>query len=235
MPRGSLGLLLDFQSLESSQVPFDPAAAGVRVLVIDTRAKHELATGEYGNRQAECHDAAQRLGVPSLRAVTDVSELAALDDPGCTAGPAMSSRTTSGSRRWPRCCARPPAAICRRSLKSGRCSRSRDASLRDDFEVSWPEADVAVDVAVAAGALGARMTGGGFGGSAIALVPDTDTGQVESGLRAAYADRGWNDRTYERRALGRRPARALTTSRRRQPGWLSDPAVCARAAVTFRS
>ena len=67
------------------------------------------------------------------------------------------------------------------------------ASLRDDFEVSWPEADVAVDVAVEAGALGARMTGGGFGGSAIALVPDTDTGQVESELRTAYAGRGWNE------------------------------------------
>ncbi len=67
------------------------------------------------------------------------------------------------------------------------------ASLRDDFEVSWPEADVAVAAAVAAGALGARMTGGGFGGSAIALVPDTAADQVEAQIRAAYADRGWTE------------------------------------------
>ena len=63
-------------------------------------------------------------------------------------------------------------------------------SLRDDFDVSWPEADAAVDAAVAAGALGARMTGGGFGGSAIALVPDTSAAQVEVAIQAAYADRG---------------------------------------------
>ena len=74
-------LLLDCQSLEISQVPFDPAAAGIRILVIDTRAKHELADGEYGSRQTECQEAARRLGVPSLRAITDVSQLAGLDDP----------------------------------------------------------------------------------------------------------------------------------------------------------
>ena len=67
-------------------------------------------------------------------------------------------------------------------------------SLRDDFEVSWPEADVAVDAAVAAGALGARMTGGGFGGSAIALVPDTGHRPGRgAAIRAAYADRGWTE------------------------------------------
>ncbi len=66
-------------------------------------------------------------------------------------------------------------------------------SLRDDFEVSWPEADVAVGAALAAGALGARMTGGGFGGSAIALVPDTGAAQVEAAIQAAYADRGWTE------------------------------------------
>jgi galactokinase len=67
------------------------------------------------------------------------------------------------------------------------------ASLRDDFEVSWPEADVAVDIAVGSGALGARMTGGGFGGSALALVPEADVGQVQDRLRASYADRGWTE------------------------------------------
>jgi galactokinase len=67
------------------------------------------------------------------------------------------------------------------------------ASLRDDFEVSSPELDAAVDAAVAAGALGARMTGGGFGGSAIALVPEDSVGAVEKQCRTAFADAGWEE------------------------------------------
>jgi galactokinase len=67
------------------------------------------------------------------------------------------------------------------------------ASLRDDFEVSWPEADVTVDVAVDAGALGARMTGGGFGGSALALIPEADVDQVSERVRRAFAERGWTE------------------------------------------
>jgi len=191
--RADHALLLDCQSLESSQVPFDPVAAGVRVLVIDTRAKHELAAGEYGRRQAECHEAAQRLGVPSLRAVTDVSELAALDDPVLYR---RARHVVTDNQRVQKV-----AALLRSTYgddvhalaEVGALLTESHASLRDDFEVSWPEADVAVDVAVAAGALGARMIGGGFGGSAIALVPDTDTGQVEPRLRAAYAGRDWNE------------------------------------------
>jgi galactokinase len=194
--RADHALLLDCQSLESSQVPFAPAAARIRVLVIDTRAKHELTDGEYGGRQAECREAARRLGVPSLRSVTDVGELAALDDP------VLERRTrhviTDDQR------VREVAALLRASgggdagtlREVGALLTQSHASLRDDFEVSWPEADVAVDTAVAAGALGARMTGGGFGGSAVALVPDTDAGQVEAQIRAAYADRGWTEPTF---------------------------------------
>src|SRR6202012_6304372 len=66
-------------------------------------------------------------------------------------------------------------------------------SLRDDFQVSWPEADVTVEVAVEAGALGARMTGGGFGGSALALIPEADVDRVQREVRAAFADRGWTE------------------------------------------
>jgi galactokinase len=65
------------------------------------------------------------------------------------------------------------------------------ASLRDDFEVSWPEADVTVDAATTAGALGARMMGGGFGGSVLALIPDDQRNVIEDAVAAAYAERGW--------------------------------------------
>jgi len=182
-------LLLDCKSLAATQVPFDPAGAGLRVLVIDTRAKHELTDGEYGSRQAECAEAARRLGVPSLRAVTGADEVAALDDPVLQR---RARHVVTDNER-----VLEVAALLRSSAGGdafgevgGLLTRSH-VSLRDDFEVSWPEADVAVDVAVAAGALGARMTGGGFGGSAIALVPDSAAARVEEQIRAAYAGRGW--------------------------------------------
>ena len=190
-------LLLDCQSLEASQVPFNPAAAGTRILVIDTRAKHELTDGEYGSRQTECQEAARRLGVPSLRAITDVSQLAGLDDPVLLR---RARHVVTDDQRVLQV-----AALLRSSSSGGGGGDARGlrevgalltqshVSLRDDFEVSWPEADVAVEVAVAAGALGARMIGGGFGGSAIALVPDADAGQVEAKIRAAYAGRGWTE------------------------------------------
>ncbi len=189
--RADHALLLDCQSLESSQVPFAPAAAGIRVLVIDTRAKHELTDGEYGGRQAECREAARRLGVPSLRSVTDVGALAALNDPVLER---RARHVITDNQRVQEVAALLGGSGDARTLADvGALLIRSHRSLRDDFEVSWPEADVAVDAAVAAGALGARMTGGGFGGSAIALVPDTDTGQVEEGIRAAYADRGWTE------------------------------------------
>jgi len=186
-------LLLDCQSLEASQVPFDPAAAGTRILVIDTRAKHELTDGEYGSRLTECQEAARRLGVRSLRAITDVSRLAGLDDPVLLR---RARHVVTDNQRV----LQVAALLCSsgggdaRGLREvGALLTQSHASLRDDFEVSWPEADVAVEVAVAAGALGARMTGGGFGGSAIALVPDADAGQAEARIRAAYAGRGWTE------------------------------------------
>jgi galactokinase len=191
--RAGHALLLDCQSLESSQVPFRPGRAGVRVLIIDTRAKHKLADGEYGSRQAECAEAARRLRVPSLRAVHDVSGLRALDDPVLYRR-ARHVVTDNLRVRQVTSLLRASGGGDFRSLsEAGMLLSQSHASLRDDFEVSWPEADVAVDIAVGGGALGARMTGGGFGGSALALVPEADVGQVQDRLRAAYADRGWTE------------------------------------------
>jgi galactokinase len=184
-------LLLDCRSLESAQVPFAPAAAGVRVLVIDTRAKHALTGGEYGSRRAECEEAARRLGVPSLRAVTGVAALDALDDPVLRR---RARHVVTDNQRVQqvagllRACSPGDAGPLR---EVGTALTRSHVSLRDDFEVSWPEADVTVDVALAAGALGARMIGGGFGGSVIALVPEADADGVQAGVRAAFADHGW--------------------------------------------
>jgi galactokinase len=191
--RAGHALLLDCQSLESSQVPFRPGRAGVRVLVIDTRAKHKLADGEYGSRQAECAEAARRLRVPSLRAVHDVSQLHALDDPVLHRR-ARHVVTDNLRVRQVTSLLRASGGGDFRSLSEvGALLSQSHASLRDDFEVSWPEADVTVEVAVDAGALGARMTGGGFGGSALALIPEADVDQVAERVRLAFAERGWTE------------------------------------------
>ena len=191
--RAGHALLLDCRSLETTQVPFDPASAGMCLLVIDTRAKHELTGGEYGGRRAECEEAARCLGVPSLRSVTDLGGLAALDDPLLLR---RARHVVTDNQR-----VQAMAALLRAYAdgdssalgKVGTLLTESHMSLRDDFEISWPEADVSVEVAVAAGALGARLVGGGFGGSAIALVPEENADRVRAEIRRAFAIRGWTE------------------------------------------
>ena len=181
-------LLLDCRSLEASQVPFDPAASGARLLLINTRASHELTAGEYGRRRAECEQAARLLGVPSLRYLTDVGDLRRLTDPVLRRRARhvvtddqraleVAGLLTAGSGD-------PYPAI-------GRLLAQAHRSLRDDFEISWPEADATVDAALAAGALGARMIGGGFGGSVLALVRQDAAEPVRAAVAGAFARRSW--------------------------------------------
>ncbi len=184
-------LLLDCRSLESSQVPCDPVAAGARLLLINTRAKHELSNGEYGRRRAQCEEAARLLGLPSLRYLTDVGDTVRLTDPVLRR---RARHIVTDNRR-----VLEAAALLRASSADapdtyreiGRLLTQAHISLRDDFEVSWPEADAAVEAALAAGALGARMMGGGFGGSVLALVTET----ADDGIRAAVSE------AYARRSL----------------------------------
>ncbi len=183
-------LLLDCRSLETSQVPFNPAASATRLLVIDTRATHALTGGDYGNRRAECEEAARRLGVPSLRSITDVADLAPLDEPLRRRARHVVTdnhrvQLVAGLLRA--CAAGGPDTL----SQVGALLTESHGSLRDDFEISWPEADITVDEAVSAGALGARMVGGGFGGSVIALVPEAELDQIRSRIRSAFANRSW--------------------------------------------
>jgi galactokinase len=178
-------LLLDCRTGGTGLVPFDPAAAGLRLLIIDTRARHELAGGEYASRRAECEAAARALGVASLRDVTGTGPLSGLADQVLRR---RARHVITDNERVHEVV---------RLLRAGAVSRigplltASHASLRDDFEVSWPEADAAVAAALAAGALGARMVGGGFGGSVIALVPAELDETVRAAVRAAFAAHGW--------------------------------------------
>jgi galactokinase len=178
-------LFLDVRSGEMEQVPFDAAAAGLDVLVIDTRARHSHGESGYRKRRAGCERAAGLLGVPALRDI----EAAGLDDalsrlPG-ELRPLVSHVVTENDR------VRSTVDLLRagRLAETGTLLNASHDSLRDDYRVSCLELDVAVDAARAAGALGARMTGGGFGGSAIALVPQNERAAIGDKVAAAFAER----------------------------------------------
>jgi galactokinase len=179
-------LLLDCRSLKSSQVPFDLAAAGFVLLLIDTRASHEHTGGEYADRRRACERAAEILGVPALRDVTDPdAALAKLEDPVLRR---RARHVITDNHRVHAVVGLLRAGEIR---EVGALLNASHLSLRDDFEISWPEADVTVETAVATGAAGARMMGGGFGGSVIALVPAGRSDAVAAAVSDAYARRGW--------------------------------------------
>jgi galactokinase len=180
-------LLLDCRSLETSQVPFDPGAQDSCLLLINTRAGHELTGGEYGQRRAECEQAARLLGVPSLRYLTDVADVGRLADPVLRR---RARHVVTDDQRVLEVVALLSGAA-EPYPEIGRLLIQAHESLRDDFEVSWPEADVAVDAALAAGALGARMIGGGFGGSVLALARSAAAGPVRAAVAEAFARRSW--------------------------------------------
>ena len=177
-------LLLDCRSGEADSVPLDPGLAGLALVIIDTRARHELTESGYGARHIECEEAARALGVRTLRDVPGPDSLAELADPVLRR---RARHVITENQR-----VLEAAALLRRRQVAGigELLNESHASLRDDFEISWPEADVAVDAAVGAGALGARMMGGGFGGSVIALLPQ-DCAPVHEAVCAAFSRRGW--------------------------------------------
>jgi galactokinase len=179
-------LLLDCRSGASDDVPLEPGAIGFAILVIDTQIRHVLTDGQYAARRRSCEAAARALGVASLRDLPDGPEdLARLTDPE------LRRRVRHVVSENHRVLA--VADLLRRGdlPAVGPLLTQSHVSLRDDFEVSWPQADVTVETAIAAGAAGARMIGGGFGGAVIALTPVAVIAQVKAALSAAYARRDW--------------------------------------------
>jgi galactokinase len=178
-------LLLDCRAGTATPVPLDPAAAGLALLIIDTRVQHELTDGGYGARRRACEDAARALGVGSLRDVTDDSAASLLADP------VLRRRARHVISENGRVLATAELLRAGQLPAVGPLLTASHVSLRDDFEVSWAEADAAVEAAIAAGATGARMTGGGFGGSVIALVPATIADDVAAAVTARFGRLGW--------------------------------------------
>lgn len=180
-------LLLDFDDASATPVPLGLAAAGLVVAVIDTRVSHALTDGGYGSRRQECEAAAAKLGVASLREIEpdDLGRVEALSEDVLRR---RARHVVTENQRV----MESVSAISRGDwVALGSLFSASHASLRDDFEVSCDELDLAVATATAAGALGARMTGGGFGGSAIALVAVDDLPRLRAQVDAAFARAGF--------------------------------------------
>ncbi|QOC93741.1 galactokinase [Micromonospora craniellae] len=186
--RAGHALFLDCRTEQVEHIPFDLDHAGLAILVIDSRAPHRHADGEYASRRATCEKAASLLGVPALRDVP----ADALDD-------ALARLPDDETRRRTRHVVTENQRVrdTVTLLRAGEIRRigplltASHASMRDDFAITVGEVDTAVDTALAAGALGARMTGGGFGGCVLALVEAARAAQVGDAVTAAYAARGY--------------------------------------------
>ncbi|HEV2782908.1 MAG TPA: galactokinase [Actinophytocola sp.] len=180
-------LFLDVRSGAMEQIPFDAPGQGLEVLVVDTRAKHSHGDSGYRTRREGCERAAARLGVPALRDVP-ADRLAGVAGQLPAELVTLVRHVVTENERVLRAVD---------LLRSGKLAElgplltDSHTSLANDYRVSCAELDEAVDAALGAGALGARMTGGGFGGSAIALVHSDQVARVGQAVSAAFARRGF--------------------------------------------
>ncbi len=185
--RADAAIFLDCRSLEAEVIDLGFADAGLELVVIDTGVSHSHATGGYGERRAACERGAEAMGASALRDVS-VADLERaqelLDDVTFRRVRHVVTENQRVLDTVAALAAEGPASV-------GPLLVASHASMRDDFEISVPELDTAVEAALAAGAIGARMTGGGFGGAAIALVARDGVGAVTDAVTAAFADAGF--------------------------------------------
>lgn len=182
-------LFLDCRSLENELVPLELAQNGLTLLVIDTRVSHSHADGGYAERRASCELGARLMGVESLRdlGIPDLDRAEEILDE--VTYRRVKHVVTENQRVLDTVATLEvdgPRAI-------GPLLDASHESMRDDFEISAPELDLAVETAQAHGAIGARMTGGGFGGSAIALIDSAKEEETRSAILAAFQAAGFGE------------------------------------------
>ena len=180
-------LLLDCRDLTTKNIPFDVASSGLELLIIDTQAHHALTDGGYAERRASCESVVAKLGITSLRELS--KEQLENSHALLTETEFVRARhAVSEMKRVLEC-----VVALRNSdfEKVGHLINQSHASLRDDYTVSCPELDTAVDAALSAGALGSRMVGGGFGGSAIALIQASKSAETIKVIEKAFSSKGF--------------------------------------------
>jgi galactokinase len=182
-------VFLDCRSLEVRQVPLGFDAAGLVLLVVDTKVEHQHATGGYRDRREACERGAAAMGVPALRdlSVDDLPRAQELLDD--VTYRRVKHVVTEDARVLESVAALESGDL----VRFGALMDASHVSMRDDFEISVPQLDAVVDAAQAAGAIGARMTGGGFGGCAIALLPADEAEALAADVLQVFADRGWRE------------------------------------------
>ena len=185
-------LFLDCRSYQVEQIPFDVAAEGLAVLVIDSNAPHQHVDGEYGARRRSCEEAARILGVPALR---DVSADELDDALGRLTDEVMRRRVRHVVTENQRVLDTVALLRSGRLREIGPLMTASHASMRDDFEITVEQVDVAVEAALTAGAYGARMTGGGFGGCVLALIDADRADPVIAAVTGAYDRHGFKPPT----------------------------------------
>ena len=187
MGQAGAALLLDCRDLTTENIPFDVASAGLELLIIDTQAHHALVDGGYAERRAACESVAGKLSIPSMRHLT--LEVLETNREKLTATEFIRAR--HAVTEIARVLEAVTALRASDFATLGKLINASHASLRDDYAVSCPELDVAVDASVAAGAMGSRMVGGGFGGSAIALIKASDVQKTKDAVLAAFEAKGF--------------------------------------------
>lgn len=180
-------LLLDCRDLSTESVPFDVASASLELLIIDTQAHHALVDGGYARRRASCEAVASTFGIPSMRHLT----LEVLESRKSEISEVDYHRARHAVTEIARVLEAVKALKASDFVALGNLLNQSHQSLRDDYTVSCPELDVAVDAALAAGALGSRMVGGGFGGSAIALIRAESIDAVKNAIKSAFHESGF--------------------------------------------
>jgi galactokinase len=185
MASRGFALLLDCRDLSTRNIPFDVASHDLELLIIDTQAHHALTDGGYAERRASCEAVAAKLSVKSMRELT----MAQLDSARANLSETEYIRARHAITEMKRVLDCVDALGSGDFVKVGQLINESHRSLRDDYTVSCPELDTAVEASLAAGALGSRMVGGGFGGSAIALIEAAKTSQTISAIEKAFADK----------------------------------------------
>ena len=185
MATQGFALLLDCRDLSTKNIPFDVASSGLELLIIDTQAHHALTDGGYAERRASCESVVAKLGITSLRELT----MEQLEKSRGLLTETEFVRARHAVTEMQR------VLDCVKALSDsnfelvGKLLNQSHASLRDDYTVSCSELDTAVEASLTAGALGSRMVGGGFGGSAIALIQASKTTETVKAIEKAFSSK----------------------------------------------
>ena len=180
-------LLLDCRDLSTRQIQLDFDGAGLQLLIIDTKSSHELTDGGYAKRRKTCESAADKLGVKTLRDLSIIE----LNNSQEKLTDLEFRRSKHVVEEIARVRLATDAVENSDYLKLGEILSESHRSLRDLFVVSSPELDLTVEVSLESKSLGARMIGGGFGGSAIALFHLEDIEQAKIEISSAFKRAGY--------------------------------------------